>query len=414
MPPQGEAARSRHDAESVLQVIVARDVADLGVPDFTLDDLRADWATPGLDLEHDVRVRRRRTARSAATRSCSATTPWSIVHPEAEGQGTGTVLRRWAEARAVRARHGGAAAVRLRRQRRRPPAPARGRLRAGPALLPPARRPRRGAGADRGARCATFEPGDEAAVHRADRGRVHRDRGPHADDARGVARARGPARPGTTRRCGCWPRTSDGLAGAALGERWENATGYVAELAVAAAGARARPRARAPARPVRGVPPRRPHARRAERARPQPRRAGACTSPSACARPGRPSAGRRHLDTPDVAAIAERARDQRTARARHGVHARGALPAAALPRAGRGRRGGLGARPAGRASTRRRSPACSPTRRSRSSSTPAARTSRSCGASGRPTSPTCSTRRWRRASPASPRRPATTACCTTC
>ena len=29
------------------QVIVARDVADLGVPDFTLEDLRADWATPG-------------------------------------------------------------------------------------------------------------------------------------------------------------------------------------------------------------------------------------------------------------------------------------------------------------------------------------------------------------------------------
>jgi ribosomal protein S18 acetylase RimI-like enzyme len=32
------------DASSVLQVIVARDVAELGVPDFTLDDLKADAA----------------------------------------------------------------------------------------------------------------------------------------------------------------------------------------------------------------------------------------------------------------------------------------------------------------------------------------------------------------------------------
>ena len=39
-----------------------------------------------------------------------------------------------------------------------------------------------------------------------------------------------------------------GIVGAALGERWENGTGYVAELAVARAGARPRPRARAPAR----------------------------------------------------------------------------------------------------------------------------------------------------------------------
>ena len=36
------------DAEAVLAVIVARDVADLGVPDFTLEDLQADWASLGL------------------------------------------------------------------------------------------------------------------------------------------------------------------------------------------------------------------------------------------------------------------------------------------------------------------------------------------------------------------------------
>ena len=36
------------DAEAVLDVILARDVADLGRPDFTLADVRADWATTGV------------------------------------------------------------------------------------------------------------------------------------------------------------------------------------------------------------------------------------------------------------------------------------------------------------------------------------------------------------------------------
>ena len=80
-------------------MIVARDVADLGVPDFTLDDLRADWATPGLDLEHDVRV----ADADGSIRGYAillGDDAVVIVHPEAEGEGTGTVLRRWAEARA--------------------------------------------------------------------------------------------------------------------------------------------------------------------------------------------------------------------------------------------------------------------------------------------------------------------------
>ena len=63
-----------NDAEAVLAVIVARDVADLGVPDFTLEDLQADWASPGLDLEHDARVAGSNGGECAATRFCSVTT----------------------------------------------------------------------------------------------------------------------------------------------------------------------------------------------------------------------------------------------------------------------------------------------------------------------------------------------------
>src|SRR3954451_20853914 len=88
------------DADAVLDVILARDVADLGVPDFTLEDLRADWASPGLALEHDARVAAPRGAVNgyAVLLGDDAVV---IVHPEAEGEGHGTVLRRWAEARAA-------------------------------------------------------------------------------------------------------------------------------------------------------------------------------------------------------------------------------------------------------------------------------------------------------------------------
>src|SRR3954464_842829 len=91
---------SSDDAEAVLAVILARDVADIGAPDFTLEDLRADWASPGLALEHDARI----SARSGEVRGYAVLLGDDavvIVHPEAEGRGDGTVLRRWAEARAA-------------------------------------------------------------------------------------------------------------------------------------------------------------------------------------------------------------------------------------------------------------------------------------------------------------------------
>jgi hypothetical protein len=38
----------------VLAVIVARDVADLGAPDFTLDDLLEEWGEPDFSLADDA------------------------------------------------------------------------------------------------------------------------------------------------------------------------------------------------------------------------------------------------------------------------------------------------------------------------------------------------------------------------
>src|SRR5215208_3744161 len=42
------------DAHAVLGLIVARDIADVGHPDYTLEDVRADWAAPGFDPARDA------------------------------------------------------------------------------------------------------------------------------------------------------------------------------------------------------------------------------------------------------------------------------------------------------------------------------------------------------------------------
>src|SRR5919108_146491 len=89
------------DAESVLDVIHARDVADLGVPDFTLEDLQSDWSRPGLALEHDARVAEGAPGAIRGYAILLGDDAVIAVHPEAEGKGNGTVLRRWAEARAA-------------------------------------------------------------------------------------------------------------------------------------------------------------------------------------------------------------------------------------------------------------------------------------------------------------------------
>jgi ribosomal protein S18 acetylase RimI-like enzyme len=219
------------DAKDVLQVIVARDVADLGVPDFTLEDLRADWATPGLDLERDVRV----ADTGGSIRGYAillGDDAVVVVHPEAEGEGTGTVLRRWAEARASErgtsvlrqfAYGTNVGARRLLSAAGYAPAQHYFRLRADLAEVP--------GPVDVGLR--EFEPGDEAAVHRLIDDAFADIEG-HTPTTLEEWRAKTIAKAGHDPRLWLVAEDEQGLAGAALGERWEHDTGYVAELGVAA------------------------------------------------------------------------------------------------------------------------------------------------------------------------------------
>jgi mycothiol synthase len=219
------------DAEEVLEVILARDVADIGAPDFTLEDLQADWASPGLALEHDARV----ANRDGAIRGYAVLLGDDAivaVHPRAEGKGHGTVLRRWAEARAAER---GTAVLRQfaygsndgAREHLRAagyePAQHYFRLRADLAEVPPAP-------ADP---LRTFDVArDEAAVHALIDGSFAEIEGYESRPLEDW-RAKSIAKDGHDPSLWLLLEDEDGLAGAALGERWEQGTGYVAELAVA-------------------------------------------------------------------------------------------------------------------------------------------------------------------------------------
>jgi len=220
------------DAPRVLDVIHARDVADLGVPDFTLEDLRADWSGGSLELEHDARVAVGAGGGVHAYAILLGDDAVVCVHPDAEGQGTGTVLRRWAEARAAErgttvlrqfAYGSNDGARRHLREAGYEPIQHYFRLRADLADVPPAP----------DVPLRTFEPPDEAAVHR-----LVQDAFAEIEGNTGQTleewRAKGLAKAGHDPSLWLLLDDEQGLAGAALGERWEDATGYVAELAVAA------------------------------------------------------------------------------------------------------------------------------------------------------------------------------------
>src|SRR3954465_4582074 len=88
------------DAEGVLRVLLARDVADIGQPDFTLEDLRADWSTPGVDLERDAWVVEEEGGEMVVSGLLLGDDALIYVPPDACGRGIGTALREAAEARA--------------------------------------------------------------------------------------------------------------------------------------------------------------------------------------------------------------------------------------------------------------------------------------------------------------------------
>jgi mycothiol synthase len=87
------------DAEAIAKLVIAVDIADLGEPDYTLEDLRDEWSAAGFDLETDAAVVEERgtIVGYAAFRGLGVLV---CVHPDRLGEGIGTALRAWAESRA--------------------------------------------------------------------------------------------------------------------------------------------------------------------------------------------------------------------------------------------------------------------------------------------------------------------------
>jgi len=90
----------RHDeAEAVLAVIVARDTADIGRPDYLLQDVLEDWRAPGHDIERDVFVAVDDGAQIVGWADVDPRGARVAVHPDHERRGAGTLLRGAVEAR---------------------------------------------------------------------------------------------------------------------------------------------------------------------------------------------------------------------------------------------------------------------------------------------------------------------------
>jgi mycothiol synthase len=85
----------------VLELIVARDVADLGYADYSLEDVKADWASPTTDLALDAWLVEDGTGPVGYAMLDESAAAMVTVPPGSEGRGIGTILREAAEARAV-------------------------------------------------------------------------------------------------------------------------------------------------------------------------------------------------------------------------------------------------------------------------------------------------------------------------
>jgi mycothiol synthase len=87
------------DADAIAKLVIASDIAEIGEPDYTLEDLHDEWAARDFDLATDAVVLEAggKIVGYAAFRGSETLL---IVDPARLGEGFGSALRAWAEDRA--------------------------------------------------------------------------------------------------------------------------------------------------------------------------------------------------------------------------------------------------------------------------------------------------------------------------
>jgi mycothiol synthase len=89
------------EAQAITDLVIACDIAELGQPDFELDDLLTDWHMPGFDLERDAVVvtdGERIVAYASFVRGDYVDV---YVHPDYRNAGIGKAMLEWSERRAL-------------------------------------------------------------------------------------------------------------------------------------------------------------------------------------------------------------------------------------------------------------------------------------------------------------------------
>jgi mycothiol synthase len=89
------------EAQAITDLVIACDIAELGQPDFELDDLLTDWHMPGFDLERDAVVvvdGEHIVAYASFVRGDYVDV---YVHPDYRNTGIGKAMLEWSERRAL-------------------------------------------------------------------------------------------------------------------------------------------------------------------------------------------------------------------------------------------------------------------------------------------------------------------------
>src|ERR1700760_2247556 len=90
-------APAQADVSAVLAVFEARETADLGEVEQTLEALRDEWGSSDFDLSQDARVVEDLDGRIVAYAAVRRMGTLVVVAPEREGRGIGSRLLEWTE-----------------------------------------------------------------------------------------------------------------------------------------------------------------------------------------------------------------------------------------------------------------------------------------------------------------------------